>query len=158
MADTTSNGHMTTWLGNLRNRGVAARGAILAIVAAAALAMVAPVAWRLGGAAGVAAATLAASLCLAGAVLALLAGHRLREPRQAGTALLAAMAARTGIPLAAALVIHLRGGLLADAGLLYYLLVFYPVTLTAETLLSLPPSRAGHPANAVADTKSNNGY
>ena len=32
---------------------------------------------------------------------------------------------------------HLRGGVLAEAGVLVYLLVFYPVTLGVETTLSL---------------------
>ena len=51
---------------------------------------------------------------------------------------LVGMMIRMGIPLAAALTVYFRGGPLADAGFLYYLVVFYPVTLTAETLLFLP--------------------
>ena len=38
-----------------------------------------------------------------------------------------------------AVAIQFRGGPLAEAGFLYYLLVFYPVTLVVETVLSLPP-------------------
>ena len=46
-----------------------------------------------------------------------------------------------GIPFGVGLAIHLGGGPLANAGFLYYLLVFYPVTLAAETGLSLPSTR-----------------
>jgi len=53
------------------------------------------------------------------------------------------MLIRMGIPLAAALLVFLRGGPLADAGFLYYLVLFYPVTLTAETFLLLP-KRCSH--------------
>lgn len=129
---------MTAWLSNLRTRGLALRAAVLGIVVLGSGATASPVAWWLGGAAGVTAAAAAAFLCLAGAILALVAGHLFRGPRHAWSALLAGMAARSGIPLVAALAIHLRGGPLAEAGLLYYLLVFYPITLTMETLLSLP--------------------
>jgi hypothetical protein len=148
---------MVTWLGNLRNRGLAARGAILGIVAFAALALVAPVAWRLGGAVGVAAATAAASLCFAGAVSALAVSRLFRGPRQALALLLAATAARMGIPLALALAIQFRGGPLAEAGLLYYLVVFYPATLAAEIALSLPVAGRGgdSPIIAAATSASN---
>ena len=50
------------------------------------------------------------------------------------------MMVRMGIPLAAALIVYFSGGPLADAGFLYYLVVFYPVTLTAEIFLSRPHS------------------
>jgi hypothetical protein len=61
-------------------------------------------------------------------------------------AMLVSMAARMGIPLVPALAIHLAGGPLANAGLLYYLLVFYPITLAVDVALSLPStSRAGEP-------------
>jgi hypothetical protein len=102
---------------------------------------VGPVAVCIGGCTALAAAAVAAVFCLAGATIALMAGLLLRGPKHALAALLAGMAARMGIPLAFGLAIHLQGGPLAEAGLLYYLLVFYPVTLTAETALSLPPRR-----------------
>jgi hypothetical protein len=73
-----------------------------------------------------------------GAAIALLLSHQLRGPRYALHGLLAGMAARMGIPLGFALACQLHGGLLADSGLIYYLLVFYPSTLAVETFLSLP--------------------
>jgi len=39
-----------------------------------------------------------------------------------------------GVALAAVLVVQLGGGPLAEAGFVYYLLMFYSVTLAAETV------------------------
>jgi hypothetical protein len=96
-----------------------------------------PIAGLRSGPAGLAACALAGGLCLAGALIALVAGHRLGG-RLPLPGLLAGMAARMGIPLLGGLTIFFCGGPLAEAGILYYLLVFYPVTLVAEIGLSLP--------------------
>lgn len=40
-----------------------------------------------------------------------------------------------GVALAAALTVQLVGGPLAEAGFVYYLLMFYSVTLAAETVV-----------------------
>ena len=125
----------------MQNCGVAIRAAALGIAVLAAFAMAGPVAVWVGGSVALAAAALAAALCLAGAAVALVIVYLLRDPRYALAALLAGMAARMGIPLAFGLAIHLQSGPLAEAGLLYYLLVFYPVTLTVETVLALPQRR-----------------
>jgi hypothetical protein len=117
---------MAIWFFNVRNRGLASRATVLAGVAAVAAGIAAPVAWRIGGGAGVTAAAAAAGMCLAGAGVALTAAHLLRGPRNVWAALLVGMAARTGIPLIAALAVQLWGGPLAEAGLLYYVLIFYP--------------------------------
>ena len=50
------------------------------------------------------------------------------------------MTIRMGVPLSAALAVFFLGGPLADAGFLYYVVLFYPVTLIAETFLSTPGS------------------
>ncbi len=55
---------------------------------------------------------------------------------------MASMLPRMGVPLAGALMLQMSPGPLAEAGVMYYLLVFYPITLAIETLLSLPPSKA----------------
>ena len=47
------------------------------------------------------------------------------------------------------MVIYYRGGWLVDAGIVYYLLVFYFVTLAAETAL-LVNSSAKQPSNTQA--------
>ena len=114
---------------------------MLALAVLVVLALVGPVAVCIGGGMALAAAVVAAVFCLTGATIALLASHVLRGSKHALAALLAGMAARMGVPLAFGLAIHLQGGPLAEAGLLYYLLAFYPITLAAETALSLPPRR-----------------
>lgn len=131
---------MTDWLRNLPSRSATYQAILLGMVVIAVLLIVAPVALCTGGQAGLRAAALAAILCLTGAVVALMAGRLLRGPSRALVALFAGMAARMGIPLTFGLAIYLQGGPLAEAGLVYYLVVFYPVTLAAETMLSLPLS------------------
>jgi hypothetical protein len=128
------------WLYNLRNRSVTVRIAVLTMVVLVVFGLVGPVAFHIGGLMGLAAAVLAASLCLAGGGIALMVSRLLLGPNLALAALMTSMTARMAIPLAFGLAIHLHGGPLAKAGLLYYLLVFYPVTLAVETMLSLPPA------------------
>jgi hypothetical protein len=130
---------MTAWLIRVRSHGLARRAIILTAAVLLAFALAAPViAWR-GGSPAIYAAGVAAALSWAGATFALVAAHVLRGPELAFTALGVATAGRLGIPLLAGLAIHLQGGPLAEAGLLYYLLLFYPVALTVEIALSLPP-------------------
>ena len=122
----------------MRRRGLACQSAVLLAAALAVYAMVAPVAGSLGGWVGLAAAAVAAGLCLLGAELALVACRLLDNPKYVLCAMLVGMLLRMGIPLASALAIQFQGGALAKAGLLVYLVVFYPVTLFVETALSLP--------------------
>ena len=131
---------MVHWLCNLRNRGVAVRLMVLGGVVLAALAATAPVAIHLGGSLALTAATTAAGLCLAGATAGLAIVDRFRTPSGALAALWIGMTLRTGVPFAAGMAIHLHGGPLAQAGLLCYLLVFYPIALAIGTILSLPPT------------------
>ena len=56
------------------------------------------------------------------------------------------MVLRMGIPLAIVVILHLVGGPLVQAGLLYYFLLFYPLTLAVETTLSLPSARSPRPS------------
>ena len=131
---------MVTWLSNLRNRGVAVRVTMLGAAVLAAFAVAAPVAVRLGGSLALAAAAIAAVLCLAGSAVALVIVDRLRTPSGALAALWIGMIIRTGVPLAIGMAIHLHGGPLAQAGLLWYLLLFYLIALAVGTFLSLPPT------------------
>ena len=133
---------VATWLADLRNRSIAARGTFLGLVVVGLYGLVAPVAGLCGGRVGLLAAAAAAVLCLAGSGLALVVSHALREPNHVLYGMLFGMAARMGIPLGFGLLCHVQSGALAEAGLLYYLLVFYPVTLGVETALSLPRSQA----------------
>jgi predicted Na+-dependent transporter len=129
---------MKGWFAKLRCRSLAAHSAVLAGAVLVVYAVVAPVAGRHGGWMGLAAAAAAAAFCLLGAGLALVACRGLRQPKYALHGVLVGMVVRMGVPLVLALVFQVRGGPLAEAGLLLYLIVFYPVTLSVETALSLP--------------------
>ena len=126
----------------LRVRGwsLVTKGVLLALVVAGLYTVVAPAAWRMAASRGMVAAGLAAAACLGGALIALVAGHVFRSPPYALAGVLLGMAARMGVPLMLVLVCWRRDALLVQAGLLYYLLIFYMVTLGVETLLSLPVS------------------
>ena len=124
--------------GRLRVYGLAAGALLLGLIVLGLYASVAPVAWFYGEVGGLLAAAAAAALCLVGAEIALAVSHLFRSPEHLPYRVLFGMAARMGIPLSVGLIIHLQGGVLAKAGLLYYLLVFYPITLAVETVLSLP--------------------
>ena len=82
--------------------------------------------------------------------MALGAAQLLADPSQAIANVLVGMMLRMGMPLGVALAVHLRGGLLAGGGFLYYLLLFYPVTLGVETALTLP--RSGGAAGRKRET------
>jgi hypothetical protein len=131
---------MVAWFINLRGRGLSARLAVLSVVVLIAYALTAPAAVRLDGSLGLAAAAVAAGLCLLGAAAALAIADRLRRSGEILAALWLGTALRIGVPFVAGMAIHLRGGPLAQAGLLWYLLGFYLVALATGTILSLPPT------------------
>jgi hypothetical protein len=145
---------MGFWLKQMQNRGLGFRLALLGASGLLIFAGVSPVAYHLGGSTSVAAATVAWALCLAGALVALWISHALRGPELALPALLVSIATRTGIPLVAGAIIHLQSKPLAEAGILYYLIVFYAVTLTVETVLSLPLCR--QPTNPSQTSSTSN--
>jgi len=129
------------WFSDLRNRSLTARSLLLGLVTLGVLTVAAPVGFVLSGPPGVWAAAAGAGLCLAGAVAALVVSDRLHRSEHALHAALLGMAARMAIPLGLGFTLYLLSRPLANAGLLYYLLVFYPVTLSVETMLSWPPRR-----------------
>jgi hypothetical protein len=131
---------MADRLHNLRRWSVVNRLAVLCTVTMAAYAVTVPVAVCLGGPTAWAADTLAAGLCLAGTAMALVLADRLQGPGGVLAALWLGMAFRAGVPFVIGIAIHLHGGPLAQAGLLCYLLVFYPIVLAVGTILSLPPT------------------
>jgi hypothetical protein len=129
---------MKGWFARLRRRGAVTRSAVLVGAVLLVYAGVAPVAGMLSGPAGLAAAAVAAGLCLGGGLVALLTARRSADPSGAMLGVLTGMLVRIGVPLFSGLAIQVHGGRLAQAGLLVYLVVFYPVTLWVETALSLP--------------------
>jgi hypothetical protein len=136
---------MVTWLRNLQDRGMAFHAGVLGVAVLVVFAIAGPVGVHIHGSIALWAAALAGLLCLTGATAALAISHLLRGPHFALEAMLAGILARMGIPLAVALAIHLHRGPLAEAGLLYYLLVFYPVTLAIEIALTMPKTQKLEP-------------
>lgn len=129
---------MKDWLIRLRNSRWTVQSAALAGTVLLAGMAVAPVAIWQAGKEGLAAVVAAAALCLAGAEVALLLGWRFREPHRAWIGFTIGMVPRMGVPLVAALIANFSAGPLVDCGFLYYLIVFYFVTLGLETAVSVP--------------------
>jgi len=130
---------MRRWLATLLGPGLPIQSAVLGLAALVAYAIVAPVAGCISGVAGVAAAAAAAGVCVLSAVSAVAVRRVFRDSKQVMYGVLIGMLLRTGIPLSAALVLHVAVTALAEAHVLIYFLIFYPVTLLVETALCLPP-------------------
>jgi hypothetical protein len=93
--------------------------------------------YAMHGLAGLAAALVAAGVCWAGALLALLLTEVLRSPQQGASGPLLGMVTRLGLPLATGILLDRRGGPLANAGVFGIIISFYFVTLVAETWLAV---------------------
>ena len=118
-----------------RQGGIVAKAALLLAAVLFVLAIAGPPVAHWGGRLGLTAAAAAGGVCWAGAIAGLAAGRLF--PPNVFAALLAGMFFRMGVPLGFAVATLLAGGRLAQAGFLYYLLMFYPVTLTVGTALSI---------------------
>ena len=99
--------------------------------------LLAPLAFRLSGWDGLAAVAVAAGLCWLGGELALLIGGLLVGPAAAMHAMVLGMLARMAVPLLGGAVLHLSSPLLSSAGMVFYLLAFYMLTLVVEAALTL---------------------
>lgn len=86
---------------------------------------------------GVLAASTAAAICWSGSTMALLLAGFTSRSNQAVQGHLLGMFFRLGLPLVAGMILQKSGGLLAEAGVFGLIVVFYLITLVAETLLSL---------------------
>ena len=131
----------------LKNARLPVQLAALSVAVLCVYAVVAPIAGRLDGGLGIAAAAIAAGLCLAGAGIALVAANALGAPDRILYGVLIGVIARMFIPLGFGVGLHFYSRSLADAGLLVYLLVFYPLTLGVETALAL---FGGNPAKSCS--------
>ncbi len=114
---------------------------LLAAVAITTYVPTALVAYGIGGPPGVLAATAAAGLCLLGVIVPLAMPARMIGAAPVYEVILG-MLVRMGIPLGGGLALHLSATALASAGVLYYLLVFYPVLLATHTWLCLRADQA----------------
>ena len=83
------------------------------------------------------AAVVAAGLCWIGSMAALIIAGYSSQSNRAVQGHLLGMFFRLGLPLVAGVLLQKAGGRLADAGVFGLILIFYLVTLPAETILSL---------------------
>ncbi len=100
-----------------------------------AAAIVIPVAYVVRQQAGAASAAVAWMTCFVSGLVALGLVRLFNGPNSVVPQVLLGMFPRMGIPLAVCMVAYLKGGALVDAGFVYYILVFYFVTLVVETVL-----------------------
>jgi hypothetical protein len=137
-------------------RSLGARAGILTAALLVTAGLVAPVAWLMGGWPSVAFAAIAGGICLATAYVALLLRWTFGAPQYAVPVTLLVMMVRMGIPLFTVVGCQIFGGPLANVALLYYLLVFFPVMLAMETIVSAPrhtqmPGSHAQPGNSLTD-------
>ena len=130
-------------IARLQTLGVGGQLALLFSLVIALLACALPVAYLLDGRSGMLAAGLAAAVCLAPSAFVLLAANRIRGPHRAMAALAIGMLLRLGLTLGACIAIYHRGGVLAESGFAFYILIFYMITLAADTvfLVSQPTAQ-----------------
>jgi hypothetical protein len=121
----------------LEHLGPVGRSACFALVLAAALAIVFPIAIWMFGAIGLWAALLAAAVVLLASAAGTALGELANGPSEALVKMLIGMAVRMALPLAACILVQLKGGPLAAAGFVYFVLGFYLVALPVETLLAV---------------------
>lgn len=110
---------------------------VLTLVTGAVLPAFLWVGHRHHGGTGMAAAGVAAGVCWGGAMVALVVGGLFRHSKHAVSGVLAGMLFRMGVPLMAGAALDWQGGPLAEAGVFGMILVYYFVTLAAETLLAV---------------------
>ncbi len=129
--------------GPVPQKSLLLRELILLVVVIAAGAIIIPVGWMIfPSPMGLLAGASAAGVCFLAAASALGACEPLRNPRHLLALVSVGMALRFGIPMAAVFAVFFLLRPLANAGFLYYLIVFYPITLAVETALILPQGRS----------------
>lgn len=117
----------------------------LTAIAGGGLALTVPVAYGMNGVRGVEVASLAAAICLLGAFGALAVQHSLCRTGHGVAGIMAGTLVRLALPLGVCVVISHLGGVLNDAGLVFYILAFYILTLVGETWIAvrhLPEGRS----------------
>ena len=110
---------------------------VLTAVVLLALLLVGGVVGNTRGMNGVLAASVAAAICWFGSTVALLLAGYTSRANQAVQGHLLGMFFRLGLPLVTGMILQKAGGPLAEAGVFRLIVVFYLVTLVAETILSL---------------------
>jgi hypothetical protein len=132
---------MKTLWRNLQTKSVFLQGALVMGLEGLIYIALTPFIWRWGSETGFLAAALAAVICLIATFLSLCIHRRFQNPNSILIAVPLEMIVSMGIPLATGLGIHLHGGPLSQAGFIYYLLLFYMLTLALKTALTLPVNK-----------------
>ncbi len=99
--------------------------------------LLAPLAYGVSGTQGLLAALVAAVVCWVGALFSLLISAMVRGSVTVMHRMLFGMTARAMAPLVLGTGLHMNDAALASAGLIFYVIVFYMVTLAADTALLL---------------------
>ncbi len=110
---------------------------ILSLMMIATLAIVVAVVFEREGLSGIVASAIAASVCWAAAVGALLVTRQFTNTTDAVSGVLGATLIRTGVPMAAAVLISSNSPTLAAAGVFGKFVIFFLVALAVETCLSV---------------------
>jgi len=122
----------------VRGLNTLSRAAILIGLSLLAYLLVLPCAWQIGGVDSVIASAVAMTICLAGALMALVFADVFGNVLPAAMAIYTGMLFRMLVPLLIGAMLQFTNQMLADAGLLFYLAGFYFVTLAVEVVLTLP--------------------
>jgi hypothetical protein len=121
----------------LARLGLVAQSLFVAAALAGALLLLAPLAYAISGPFGLQVELLAALLCWMGALFSLSISAFIRGGVSVMNRMVLGMTARAMMPLVLGVGLHMKDASLAGAGLIFYVLVFYMVTLTADTALLL---------------------
>jgi hypothetical protein len=113
--------------------GVWTRAGVVVLVLAAALLLTAPIGWWNAGTSGILAALLAAGICLAGTLISLGLACFAVSPDHVLAHVVVGMFGRMALGLLACLAIYAQEGWPVEGGMVYFLLVYYPLALAVET-------------------------
>ena len=127
-----------------------AQAALVSAALVAVWLLLSPLAAWLDGPAGLVAAAVGAGVCWLGGIFALLLSSLLRGAGSFMPRLLLGMLARTMFPLLLGTLLHMRVESLAAAGMIYYLLVCYMVSLTVETAMLLAENPSSLPSEKAS--------
>jgi hypothetical protein len=134
----SSNGISARWTAFTAGWSLGLRCGLLATVTLAAWAIAAAWKYPQAGSTGIWAAGVAAAICLAGPLIALLLTAKFRSsPHAAVSGVLLGTLMRLGLPLAALVFFQEQGGPLVQAGVIGCILAIYPVTLLTSVALEV---------------------
>ena len=148
----TDNGSTGSELSRVRGKGIWTACATLTLVVVAVFPAFAWYGYSTNRWNGVWAAGTAAAICWSGALAALVVGASFGRGTNAVNGVLLGMVFRMGVPLAAGISLHHRGGMLAEVGVFGMILGYYFVTLVVETVLAV---RLTAPTNEKTNVTEN---